>query len=171
MKISDAIKRLCFTISKQNKPNGTDADALNSIIDFMNLSNDKVIKENNNLAKMYCFLLRSFLVHYKDIDFSTDIILKDILNKNLDYHLQMLQIELQNNELSNYVKSLNLKPTWEVGQNLEEIKENINENKKVFKNINIDEFNEIANEWSDILKVEASFQYHFNLTFNLTKNV
>ena len=170
MKISYAIKRLGFTISKQNKPNGTDADALNSIIEFINLSNKQVVKENELLAKMYCLVLKDFLIYYKDIDFASKQINKDILSMPLNYHLTMLLEQLKTNELEQYFKSLNLKPTWGVGQNIKEIEQNINDNKQIFKNTDINIFKEVLETW-DMDNVIANFEFNFNLALNTYKNV
>jgi len=145
MILKDAIKRLSYTISKQNKPNSTDADALNSIIEFMNLSNKQVIKDNELLAKMYCFVLKDFLFYYKNVNFASKQINKDILSKPLQYHLECLKINLDTNELTNF---------------LEENKDKIN----------IDAFKESAETW-DIDNVIANFEFNFNLALNTYKNV
>ena len=147
MKISDAIKRLGFTISKQNKPNVTDADALNSIIEFMNLSNKQVVKENELLAKMYCFVLKEFLFYYKNVNFASKQINKDILSKPLQYHLECLKINLDTNERTNF---------FEENKNLKEI--------------NIDAFKESFETW-EIENVIANFEFNFNLALNTYKNV
>jgi len=49
MKVKDALQRLGFTISKQNKPNATDAEAFNKLLWFVNES----IETNPN--KNICF--------------------------------------------------------------------------------------------------------------------
>jgi len=170
MKLSDSIKRLGFTISKQNKPNSTDADALNSIIEFINLSNKQVVKDNELLAKIYCFVLNEKLLKYKDIDLVSKMLNQNILSKPLIYHLQLLKLSLEQNELNLYFESLNLNPTWEVGMNLKKIEENINLNKDIFKNVNIQEFKEVSETW-DMDNVIANFEFNFNLALNTYKNV
>jgi hypothetical protein len=144
MKIKEAINRLGYTISKQNKPNSTDADALNSIIEFVNLSNKQVIKDNELLAKMYCFVLKDFLFYYKNVNFAAKQINKDILSKPLDYHLECLKINLDTNELTNFLESNN--------------------------SINIDAFKESSETW-EIDNVIANFEFNFNLALNTYKNV
>jgi hypothetical protein len=144
MKLKEAINRLGYTISKQNKPNSTDADALNSIIEFVNLSNKQVIKDNELLAKMYCFVLKDFLFYYKNVNFASKQINKDILSKPLQYHLECLKINLDTNELTNFLESNN--------------------------SINIDAFKE-SNETWDINNVIANFEFNFNLALNTYKNV
>jgi hypothetical protein len=170
MKLKEAIKRLMFTISKQNKPNQSDAEALNSIINFVNLSNKEVIKDNELLAKMYCFVLKEFLVYYKDVTFASSKINKDILSMPIDYHLQLLLEQLRTNEITMYFDSLNLNPTWENGQNIDEIRKNIIENKKIFKETDINIFKEVIDTW-DLDNVNANFEFNFNLALNTYKNV
>lgn len=144
MKIKEAINRLGYTISKQNKPNANDADALNSIIEFVNLSNKQVVKENELLAKMYCFVLKDFLFYYKNVNFASKQINKDILSKPLQYHLECLKINLETNELTNFFKDNN--------------------------DIKIDAFFESAETW-DMENVIANFEFNFNLALNTYKNV
>ena len=144
MKIKEAINRLGYTISKQNKPNSTDAEALNSIIEFMNLSNKQVVKENELLAKMYCFVLKDFLFYYKNVNFASKQINKDILSKPLQYHLECLKINLDTNELTNFLEENN--------------------------SINIDAFKESNETWK-MDNVIANFEFNFNLALNTYKNV
>jgi hypothetical protein len=146
MKIKEAINRLGYTISKQNKPNTNDADALNSIIEFVNLSNKQVIKDNELLAKMYCFVLKDFLFYYKNVNFASKQINKDILSKSLEYHLECLKINLETNERTNF---------FEQNTNLKEI--------------NIDAFNESFETW-EMDNVIANFEFNFNLALNTYKN-
>lgn len=104
MILSEAIKRLSFTIAKQNKPNKNDAEALNEIIEFINLSNKKVINENQLLAKMFCFVLKEFLNHYKNVNFASKKINSDILSLPIEYHLQSLKSMLDMHELTQIYK-------------------------------------------------------------------
>jgi hypothetical protein len=147
MKIADAIKRLSFTISKQNKPNPTDAEALNSIIEFMNLSNKQVIKENQLLAKMYCFMLKEFLFFYKNVNFASKQINKDVFSLPLEYHLECLKINLDKNERLNFL-----------------------EQNEDLKNVDVNAFKESYESW-DMENVIANFEFNFNLALNTYKNV
>jgi hypothetical protein len=142
MKISDSIKRLGFTISKQNKPNLTDAEALNAIIEFINLSNKSVIKENELTAKLFCFVLKEFLFHYKNVNFASKIINKEILSKPLEFHLECLKINLQTNEYNQLFEN---NPTGA-------------------------EFLESSETWL-IEHVKQNFEFNFNLALNTFKNV
>ena len=69
MKLKEAIQRLSFTVSKQNKPNPTDAEALNKILEYVNGTIKKEINENELFAKLYVYLLLNEVVFYKgDVD-------------------------------------------------------------------------------------------------------
>lgn len=69
MKLKEAIQRLSFTVSKQNKPNPTDAQALNKILEYVNGTIKKEINENELFAKLYVYLLLNEVVFYKgDVD-------------------------------------------------------------------------------------------------------
>jgi len=168
--VKDAIKRLSFTISKQNKPNSNDADALNSIIEFVNNSNKQVVKENELTAKLFCFILKEFAFHYKDVNIASKQINKDILSKPLLYHIEFLKNQLKTIELDLFFKSLNLNPTWENGQNLDEIRKNVLLNKDIYKNVNIDELAEVYETWDNDNTI-ANFEMNFNLILNTYKNV
>jgi len=139
----EAIKRIGYTISKQNKPNSTDADAYNKIIELINLNNQKEIKENELLAKIYCFVLKDFLFYYKNVNFAAKQINKDILSKPLEYHLECLKINLDTNERTSFLESENC--------------------------LNIDAFKE-SNETWEIENVKANFEFNFNLALNTYKN-
>lgn len=69
MKLKEAIQRLSFTVSKQNKPNATDAEALNKILEYLNNSIKREINENEMFAKLYVYLLFNEVIFYKgDVD-------------------------------------------------------------------------------------------------------
>jgi hypothetical protein len=170
MRIQEAIKRLSFTISKQNKPNNTDADALNSIIDFINISNKQVIQENLLLAKMYAFVLKEFINHYEEVNFASRQINADILNKPLNYHLEYLTMGLQSTEINKFFKSLDLKPTWVNGQTIDEINTNIEINKESLNKIDGLQFKQVSETWNE-QNVISNFEFNFNLALNTYKNV
>lgn len=170
MNLKESIKRLSFTISKQNKPNSTDAYALNNVIEFVNNSSKEEINKNELFAKMYCFVLKEFLIHYKDVNSASKMINKDILSLPLNFHLQMLLSQLKTNELTLYFDSLNLEPTWDNGLNIDQIRENVLKNKETFKKVNINEFLEVCDTW-DMDNVISNFELNFNLSLNTYKNV
>lgn len=105
MKLQEAFNRLRYTISKQNKPNQTDADAFNEICKYFELHHKDIIQDNLLFAKLYCFTLSELLSYYTDVDFAN----KE-LNKVLSEPIciEKLQLRLKNMELQNYFKRKNI---------------------------------------------------------------
>jgi hypothetical protein len=83
MKLKESIQRLSFTVSKQNKPNNTDAEALNKVLEYVNGTIKKEVNENELFAKLYVYLLINETVFYKgNIDLAQKRI-NEILRKSL----------------------------------------------------------------------------------------
>lgn len=99
MKLKEAFSRLGFTISKQNKPNQSDADALNSILEYFKKSEEKTIQENLLFAKLYAFLLKEFTMHYNNVDEANKQINK-ILSEPMDLRVEMLLTQLKLSEVT-----------------------------------------------------------------------
>jgi len=99
MKLKEAFSRLGFTISKQNKPNQSDADALNSILEYYKKSEEKTIQENLLFAKLYAFLLKEFTMHYNNVDEANKQINK-ILSEPMDFRIEMLLTQLKLSEVT-----------------------------------------------------------------------
>jgi len=57
MKLKEAFSRLRYTISKQNKPNQTDAVAFNEISKYFELHQKDIVQDNLLFAKLYAFTL------------------------------------------------------------------------------------------------------------------
>lgn len=99
MKLKEAFSRLGFTISKQNKPNQTDADAFNLIFEQFKKSQNKTIHENLLFAKLYAFLLKEFTMHYNNVDEANKQINK-ILSEPMDLRIEMLLTQLKLSEVT-----------------------------------------------------------------------
>ena len=83
MKLKEAIQRLSFTVSKQNKPNSTDAEALNKVLEYVNGTIKKEVNENELFAKLYVYSIINETVFYKgNIDLAQKRI-NEILGKSL----------------------------------------------------------------------------------------
>lgn len=108
MKLSDSIKRLGFTISKQNKPNGTDADALNSIIEFINNVNKTEVQENKLFAKLYIMNFITQMRIVRDFDLAQSNVNK-ILKMPIDALYNEFRKEANVLEIKNYFESKGLK--------------------------------------------------------------
>ena len=107
MKLQDAFNRLRYTISKQNKPNQTDADAFNEISKYFELHQKDIIQDNLLFAKLYCFVLSELLSYYTDVDFANKE-LNRILSEPIELRVNILQLRLKNMELQNYFKRKNI---------------------------------------------------------------
>lgn len=103
MKLIDAFNRLRFTISKQNKPNETDATAFNEISKYFQLHNKEIVQENLLFAKLYAFTLSELVTHYCDVDFANKELNK-ILSEPIELRVDILQMKLKTMELQNYFK-------------------------------------------------------------------
>ena len=153
MKIQDAIKRLSFTISKSNKPNETDAAALNRIIDDLNAAREENLQNHILFAKLYCVMLTKGSMHYGTMEESNKIINSD-LKQPLEYHLSFLQIELQRQEIDQYFKSKGITdPLLRIN--------NFEAYKHLFPQINPKEFLEVLDTW-DKDNTAAHFQNTVN---------
>jgi len=101
MKLKEAIQRLSFTVSKQNKPNATDAEALNKILDYLNNSIKKEINENEMFAKVYVYLLFNEVMFYKgDVDMSqakiNDVLKQPLIDLYENFRMSFNAIALNN---------------------------------------------------------------------------
>lgn len=99
MKIKDAFKRLHFTISKNNKPNETDAEAFNDICEVFKQQEEKTIQDNLLFAKLYTFLLENLVIRSNDVDNSNKQINK-ILSEPMAHRIFMLKQQLQTMEVT-----------------------------------------------------------------------
>lgn len=102
MKLKDAIKRLSFTISKTNKPNQTDAESYNTILEHLHKVEEKTIQDNLLFAKLYSFLLDNFVKNYGCVNFANKEINK-ILSQPLNHRIEMLGLSLKFMELQQII--------------------------------------------------------------------
>jgi len=163
MKIQESIKRLGFTISKQNKPNSTDADALNSIIDFINNVNKSEVQENKLFAKLYIMNFITQMRIVRDFDLA-----QSNVNKILKMPLEGLYNEFRKEanvlEIKNYFESKGLKDTWSLSNEFN-LKENFKYNSDICQKVNAKEFLEVCDLWS-----EENIYNNLNATITLALN-
>lgn len=101
MKLKEAIQRLSFTVSKQNKPNVTDAEALNKILEYLNNSIKREVNENEMFAKLYVYLLFNEVIFYKgDVDMSqakiNDVLKQPLVDLYENFRMSFNAIALNN---------------------------------------------------------------------------
>lgn len=104
MKVKEALQRLGFTISKQNKPNETDAEAFNKLLWFVNESIEQNPNRNICFAKLYIYNLIHYIKYYQSIDVAQEK-LHQVLGLDIDSLYVDLMNELNNTELWDLIKS------------------------------------------------------------------
>jgi len=168
MKLSDAIKRLRFTISKQNKPNQNDAEALNEILNILNLEQQKTNQENLLFAKLYAFTLYELLHHYTDIDFANKQ-LNTILSEPIEIRIENLKRSLKFMELQNYFKQKKILDPFLKEKTTDELEELHERYKKQLPELNSMEFAKCGNNW-DYNSVKYQLETQINLSLQNFKN-
>lgn len=163
-----AIKRLAYTIANKNKPNENDAEAINKIIEWFNLSNQKAVNDNLLFAKLYIFVLKDLANHYKSIDAANKVICESLSNP-ITFHIETLKQSLNHLEMDLYLQSLNLEPTWGNGLHLNDIRANELSNSETLKKVDTKLFLETLETW-DNDSVIAHLNYSVNELFNKYQN-
>ena len=95
--IDQNIKRLSFTLSKGNKPNQTDIEAFNGVVEWINTYKTDVLNNNKLFAKLYILFLKQHIEK-----FETDIF-DQIPQKELS---RLLDLPLENYYIA-FTKALN----------------------------------------------------------------
>jgi len=99
MKLRDAVSRCKFTIANGNKPNQTDVEAYNLILEYLAKTQEKTVQENLLFAKLYTLTLEKLTEAYGDVNFANKQLNK-ILSEPIDIRIQMLLMKLKHAELS-----------------------------------------------------------------------
>lgn len=102
-----AINRLIYTITKGNKPNQTDIDALNDVIRYYNSERDRQFVNNRLFAKMYISTFKNDLIknngNYKLITESLRSTCQISLEDQLDGLIRESNAIYLQNEFDNYI--------------------------------------------------------------------
>jgi hypothetical protein len=168
MKLKEAIKRLSFTIAKQNKPNQTDAEALNKILDILELEQQKTIQENLLFAKIYAFTLAELTNYYCDVDFANKEINR-ILSEPMQLRVNILQLKLKNMEYQNYFKQKKILDPFLKSKTVEELEQIHNIHKHRLPELDPIEFIKCGNNW-DYQSVKYQLESSINLSIQNFKN-
>ena len=99
MNIEKNIERLGFTLSKRNKPNQSDMDSLNFIINWINSQQSETIKNNQLFAKMYIYHLNHNIKYYSTnvSEFLPQKELSNLLSTELEHFYQSFTNKLNDN--------------------------------------------------------------------------
>lgn len=168
MKLIDAFKRLRFTISKQNKPNQTDADAFNEISKYFELHNKEIVQDNLLFAKLYAFTLSELLSYYTDVDFANKELNK-ILSEPIELRIEILQLRLKNMELRNYFQRKNILDPFLKTKTVQELEEIHSRYVGKLPDLNALEFAKCGNNW-DKEAVVYQLENQINLSIQNFKN-
>ena len=166
MKLTDAFKRLRFTISNQNKPNQTDAEAFNEISKYFELHNKEIVQDNLLFAKLYTFTLSELLSYYTDIDFAN----KEI-NKVLSgpIRIEALQLRLKNMELRNYFSRKGILDPFLKTKTVKELEEIHERYQDKLPQLDPMEFAKCGNNWN-LEAVKYNLESNINLSIQTFKN-
>ena len=100
-----AINRLAYTISKGNKPNASDMEALNDIIDYVNKEKERELNNNRLFAKLYVNVFKNDLIRNNGDYKATVASLKSTCRIDLNEQLNSLVIEANAIALQNDMKA------------------------------------------------------------------
>ena len=162
--INKSIERLVYTISKQNKPNNNDAEALNNIILFYNEVTGSDIKKNLLFAKLYIFLYSNFIKTYESEEMAQSKI-HQILDTDIDILFLQLKDDLNSLEITEFFKRQGVE-----NENIIASENKINEikelNKQRLKTIDITKFKKEYQE-IDIETIKDNLTAMINLALRM----
>lgn len=99
-----AINRLAYTISKGNKPNANDVEALNELIEYVNKEKERELNNNILFAKLYVNVFKNDLIRNNGDYKATVDSLKSTCRIGLEEQLNGLVREANAIHLQNSVK-------------------------------------------------------------------
>lgn len=125
MKLQDSIKRIRYTLSKQNKPNTTDVEAFNSILQELDFLQISKVENNRPFAKLLILYLKDKYEINNDINTALYFLAKE-LGKDLELHIDKLSNRILTTQVFNFINSLKIDVTEIEMQNIEllDLKEN-----------------------------------------------
>lgn len=116
MKLKQSVNRLIWRFTDSNslkngfKPNQTDVDALNSILEFINKTNETTVQENRIFAKMYISYFCLQLRVTQDFDLAQKKT-NHVLNTPLTTLYELLRVEANTCEIRNFFQSKGIDTT------------------------------------------------------------
>lgn len=165
MKLSQAVNKLSWRLApdekgvfKQFLPNQNDKEAFNTILTYINKTQEETVQENLLFAKLYAFVLCGMIRKYDDIDFSNKQLNK-VLSEPMSYRIEMLLTALKYSELDKCFKSVNVH-----GKSEQDLKEIFSVHKKVQENFLT------CWEWWDKDNVISHLNTNINLSIHEYKN-
>lgn len=175
MKLKESLKRLRWRLSpdekgvfKQMTPNATDVEAFNSILDFIEKTQQETVQENLLFAKLYCFLLENLTIRYTDIDFANKELNK-ILSESLAIRIEYLKLSLKDMEYRNYFNRKGILDPFLKTKTLKELEEIHERYKDKLPELDVQEFLKCGNNW-DFESVKYQLENQINQSIQNFKN-
>jgi len=143
MTIKKAVERITWRLSNGWKANQNDLDAVNFIVDFVNVQNKKQIDDNQLIAKLYIYAYSSYLKHFRATVFD-DIPRRELfkmLDRPIEVLIQRFTSDLNTTELYQFFQANDIKinhPILMPDKNKIEIKEDIWDYETVKENLERD---------------------------------
>lgn len=139
-----------------------DIEAVKKIAETIEENEKLIVVDNILFAKLLCHVLNTNLHHYGNMKNSLSAV-QDVFKKPLDHHIEFLTYNLNNQELNNYLKSIDI--------NLEftETAEQLKNNEELLKSNQKEIIKKIKSNWSKS-KVEKSFVNTINEFIRDTEN-
>jgi len=163
--LKEAFNRLAFTIKNQNRPNQSDVEALNVIIENFNKIEQKTVTEHLLFAKLYAVLHCEFTNHYGNVEFANKMLNKELIIP-LSVHIEKLKLILKNTKTAQFFQDNEIKDSFLENKSSEELKEIA---KRYPKICNAKEFFEYFTYWDDKRISEMLFS-NINLSIQNFKN-
>lgn len=111
-----AFERLIFTITKQNKPNQTDLEALKVIAEYVENSKKQEIRNNYLFAKMYVYNFIHEIMHFKDsflFNYKTSQLnLHSFLKIPLEVSLEIMRTKVNTHEYSLFCENIGMSKSY-----------------------------------------------------------
>lgn len=160
MNIAKSINRLSYTIQNQNKPNTSDANALNDIMEFINQTTKTEVHENELFAKLYVSNLIMQLRLTSNLDLAQKNVNK-ILKMKLITLYEHARMDVNVVEIKDYFNNKGMLHPYS--------NENIKNNSKLAAEINPIEFNDVCQTW-DYAETETNLNAMITFALNEFKN-
>ena len=160
MNIAQSINRLSYTIKNQNKPNTSDANALNEIIKFINQTTKEEVNKNELFAKLYVMNLITQLRLVSNLELAQKNVHK-ILKMNLYSLYEHCRQDINIVELKDYFNVKGMKDAYNFA--------NMDFNSKFAAEINPVEFNEVCQTW-DLEETTTNLNAMITFALNEYKN-
>ena len=167
MQLKQAIDRLAFTISKSNKPNKTDAEAFDTLMEFFQKTQEETVRENLLFAKIYTAFLREKTNEYLSVDIAQDFINRT-LQKSFEWHIQYLKSAIQTAEIADLFIE-NKVSRFEIERDYKSIRKQYETLKPIFKNFTDEKLKQIQQTTDDDF-VRKNLEFQINQSIQNFKN-